>query len=91
MSFLVTLTHVIGWTERLRLLMCRIGRDKVGCPILKKCGGYIVVACECRSLGSVHLGSVLLVLQRFPAVVAVISETATTCSVKQYQLHSICS
>lgn len=84
MSFIVTLRRVIAWMERLRLLMCRIGRDRVGCPIAKKCGGYIVVACECRGLESVHLGSGLLLLQRFPAVVTVISETSTTCSMKQY-------
>lgn len=80
MSF--TLIRVICWMEILRLLMCRVGREKVGCPILKKCGGYIVVACEC--LESVRLGSVLLVLQRFPVVVAVIMEMFTTCSMKQY-------
>jgi len=80
---MVTLTRVIGWMET-KLLVCRICRDKVGCPTLKKCGGYIEVACKSRGLESVCLGSVLLVLQMFPAVVAVISETSTTCSMKQY-------
>lgn len=28
-----------------------------GCPILKGCGGFKVVACECRALEIVHQGS----------------------------------
>lgn len=84
MSFVVTLTCVIDWMERLRGLMRRLGRDKVGCPVLKKYHGYIEVACECRGLESVHVGSVLLMLPRFPAEVAVISETSTTYSMKQH-------